>query len=232
LKSEAQGSPVAPRQQPPDPGTWRHFGHADQAPSPAATKPGVWRHFGPKDAAPKANPHPTATRPRLNAVTISELEKQMYELINRDRSNPANAAETRGRARPLRWNEQLAAVARAHSRDMIQQGFFDHVDPEGRSSGERLSAAGIRWQAVGENIAIYDGVTGAEGAFMREPRFEPNHRANILNLTYTDVGVGIAQAPDGRYYITQDFLTSPPGLGSSPEGSSAGRTGQAIPSAQ
>ena len=78
----------------------------------------------------------------------------MYELVNRDRTDPANTPETNGRAFPVRWNDQLAAVARAHSLDMLNQGYFAHEDPQGRNVAGRVEAAGIAWQALGENIAI------------------------------------------------------------------------------
>ncbi len=133
----------------------------------------------------------------------------MCELVNRDRADPANAAETNGRAFPLRWNDRLAAVARAHSLDMLNQGYFGHEDRQGRSVAGRVEAAGMDWQAVGENIALFTSVDAAEAAFMNEPRFSKNHRANILNTNYTDVGIGIVQAADGRLYITQDFYAGP-----------------------
>ena len=44
---------------------------------------------------------------------------------------------------------------------------------------------------------------------MNEPRFVKNHRANILNPDFTDVGIGIVTGPDGRIYITQDFYAAP-----------------------
>ncbi len=136
----------------------------------------------------------------------------MWALINRDRLDPANASETKGgHAQPLRWNENLAEVARAHSRDMLEQNFFDHVDLEGRSPKARIEAAGIRWQSLGENIALNGSVPGAEAAFMDEPRFQANHRANILNTKYTDVGVGIVEGPNGSIYVTQDFIAVPTG---------------------
>jgi len=133
----------------------------------------------------------------------------MLELINRDRLNPANQPETHGRALPLRWNEGLAAVARAHSRDMLARGFFAHVNPDGASPAARVTAASFAWQAEGENIAIYSSVPGAQAAFMHEPRFQDNHRANILNPRYSEVGVGIVQGPDGMYHITQEFVAPP-----------------------
>jgi uncharacterized protein YkwD len=68
---------------------------------------------------------------------------------------------------------------------------------------------------VGENIAIYTSVARAEAAFMNEPRFAKNHRANILSPDFTDGGIGIATGPDGRLYITQDFYAAPSQLGAS-----------------
>ena len=133
----------------------------------------------------------------------------MYELINRDRSDPANAAEVGGRLSLLTWNDRLAAVARAHSLDMLNRSFFAHVDPEGNTPAMRVKAAGIGWQAVGENIAIYPSVAAAETAFMNEPHDGHNHRSIILSSKYTEVGVGIVQGPDGNYYITQEFIQPP-----------------------
>ena len=53
----------------------------------------------------------------------------------------------------------------------------------------------------------------AEAAFMNEPRFQHNHRANILNANYTDVGIGIVQGANGSLYITQDFVKLPANSG-------------------
>jgi len=103
-------------------------------------------------------------------------------------------------------------VARAHSEDMMLHGYFAHIDPEGRSPGTRVKAAGVPWQAEGENIAIDHSVAGAEAAFMNEPRFAYNHRGNILSPKYTEVGIGIVQARNGTYYVTQEFLEPPADL--------------------
>ena len=137
----------------------------------------------------------------------------MLALLNRDRADPANTPETYGQALPLKWNESLAAVARAHSVDMLNQGYFAHEDGQGRTVAKRVEAAGMAWQSVGENIAIYNNVASAEAAFMNEPRFTKNHRANILNASFKEVGIGIVQAPNGSLYITQDFYTGPSNTG-------------------
>jgi uncharacterized protein YkwD len=134
-----------------------------------------------------------------------QLELQMWELINRDRADRSYLSETGGRAPALQWDDRLAAVAKAHSEEMARDGYFSHESADGSSPARRVSMAGVKWLSTGENIANCRGVNEAESLFMSEPKFQQNHRWNILNVKYTHVGVGIVQAPDGSLYITQDF---------------------------
>ena len=224
-QTEVQGTPNTPQKKLAKSGAWHHFGESVNASAAGQMPLGIWHRFGPSGGTPKAGPAETAPQQDFGANRMADLERQMWALLNHDRLNPATSAEMAGRAQPLRWNEKLAAVARAHSRDMLEQGFFAHVDPDGRTLSTRLSEGGIPWQAAGENIAIYTTVPGAEGAFMNEPRFQRNHRGNILNASYTDVGIGIVQGPDGSLYITQDFVATPPKLASETPGSGRGQGG-------
>jgi uncharacterized protein YkwD len=136
---------------------------------------------------------------------VPPLALEMVELIDRDRLAPAHYVETKGRARPLRWDPRLAEIARAHSEAMIREHFFGHLDPNGDSPVERLSKAGIQWRSMGENVAINSTVPLAEASFMNEPPSQPNHRGNILNPAFNCVGVAVVRAPDAQIYITQDF---------------------------
>jgi len=222
-QTEGQAAQNTPRKKLAKSAAWHHFGESDNASVAGQSQPGVWHPFGPNYGTPKVGPGETAPRQNFGANRMADLERQMWALVNHERLAPETSAETGGRAQPLRWNENLAAVARAHSRDMLGQGFFDHVDPDGRTLSTRINAAGIPWRAAGENIAIYTTVLGAEGAFMNEPRFQHNHRANILNANYTDVGIGIVQGPDGSLYITQDFVAIPPRPAPGTPGSGGGR---------
>jgi uncharacterized protein YkwD len=205
-------------------GRWHHFGEsrsASRQPQPSPS-PGGWHHFGSADTASRSSASPSAkpsanvsaadaseaTPPRAaprrpyGASRIADLERRMLTLINRDRRDAG--------VHPLRWNARLAAVARAHSRDMVRRGYFAHETPGGKSVGARATAAGIDWEAVGENIAIAPTISRAETEFMNEPRHQQNHRWNILNSDYTQVGVGIVQGSDGQLYITQDFIRGAP----------------------
>jgi uncharacterized protein YkwD len=133
------------------------------------------------------------------------VELQMLDLINRDRLAASSMEEMRGRGYPLQWDAKLAAVAQAHSEEMARSGSFSHMGLDGSTPAVRVSLAGIQWRSTGENIAMIGSIFEAETAFMNEPKFERNHRANILNPNYTRAGVGIARGADGSLYITQEF---------------------------
>lgn len=102
----------------------------------------------------------------------------------------------------LTWNEQLAAVARAHSLDMAERGFFNHYDPDGISPFDRIKAAGIKYTVAAENIAAgqpspqkaVEGWMNSEG-----------HRENILNPDLKEIGIGIARGGEYGIYWTQTF---------------------------
>ena len=157
-------------------------------------------------ASPPAGKSKSASIP---ALELTQLETEMWHMVNQDRTSPETFAETKGHARPLEWDTRLAAVARAHSEEMAIVGYFSHQGMDGRSPSARVSAAGIRWRAQGENIAKAADPSQAEGMFMDEPKFQPNHRGNILKPEYNRVGIGIAKAPDGFLYITQEFAQVP-----------------------
>ena len=118
------------------------------------------------------------------------------ELVNRHRERTGCQA--------LVWDEQIAAVAAAHSRDMATRGYYDHVDPDGEGLQHRLIRGGIRWNGIaGENLAIgtVDGRT-AYALWIDSPP----HRANIENCAFTHHGIGLE---DGLW--THVFVQNPLG---------------------
>jgi len=136
---------------------------------------------------------------------LDSPEAQMLELTNQDRTAQQNWEETQGRAHPLRWDDRLAAVARAHPEDMARAGSLSHEGSDGSAPSQRVSYMGIQWLSTGENIARAHDAAEAESLFMDEPKFQPNHRSNILNPNYTIVGIGVARDSEGALYITEDF---------------------------
>ena len=93
----------------------------------------------------------------------------------------------------LKWDNRLAAVALAHSRDMVSRKFFSHTNPDGKDPFDRLRDANLRFSAAAENIAI--GLSTGGEVFHTWLQ-SPGHRGNMLDCRYTRHGIGKA---DGRW---------------------------------
>ena len=102
-------------------------------------------------------------------------------------------------------DEALDAIARAHSVDMRDHGFFGHVSPDTGGPSDRLAAAGYRASTYAENVASGGSLHGAEAGLFASL----GHRRNILNPDVTHVGIGVAgkAGEDGRieWHLTQLF---------------------------
>src|SRR5438309_2501686 len=57
------------------------------------------------------------------------------------------------------------------------------------------------WSHIGENVGVGPSVSAIQRAFMASSP----HRANILNSSYTQVGIGTARGSDGRLYVDELF---------------------------
>lgn len=146
-------------------------------------------------AAPTAMPTAAPTEASMVEVNASANEKQVFELVNKIRAQ-------NGLSR-LKWADDLAALARAHSRDMINRRFFSHNNPDGLSPFDRMKAAGISYRTAAENIAY--GQKTPE-AVMNAWMNSSGHRANILNANVKEIGVGAVADKSGTIYWTQEFV--------------------------
>ena len=97
-------------------------------------------------------------------------------------------------AAPLALSENLQVAARLHARDMAEQGYFSHESPDGRTSMERMLAAGFGGCAFGENIA--QGQTSPEAA-VESWTTSDDHCANMLSPSFRSIGVGYAAGSEG-----------------------------------
>jgi uncharacterized protein YkwD len=114
-------------------------------------------------------------------------------------------AERRARGlRALRHNADLASAALVHARDMVRRKYFSHTSPSGRTFVSRIRATGYlsgvsRW-TVGENLAWGSGTRATAAAIVRAWMGSPGHRANILNASFREIGIGIALGAPRRGY--------------------------------
>ncbi len=211
-------------------------------------------------AWPEEIPLSAAAAPTLYSIGEPTNDEQLHlELINRARANPpaeglrlafTTDAEVRSAidffvvdtnalvaafnviapAPPLAMNAQLTLAARRHSLDMFTNAFQEHVGSDGRTLGQRATAAGYLWTQLGENIFSYAKSTwhghagfqidwGFGPGGMQSP---PGHRNTIHNAALHEVGIGIVTGLNtvgsvtvGPQVVTQDFgngLTARPFL--------------------
>lgn len=127
----------------------------------------------------------------------ASVEASAYSRINQSRRD-AGVGE-------LFLDPVLGEVARAYSERMRDEGFFGHQDPAGGGLVERLDAAGVSFSIAGENLAHVSGEADPAARAHQLLMGNPDHRANILDGRFTEIGVGVARSGD-TFWMTQIFL--------------------------
>lgn len=131
----------------------------------------------------------TVKRPEIRP----DLEDRMLVLVNKERRKHGLKA--------LKADPELRSVARGHSNDMFNRGYFSHISPEGLSPFDRMTSRHVLFLVAGENLALAQTLQIAHAGLMKSP----GHRANILNPGFGRLGIGIL---DGGIYglmFTQNF---------------------------
>jgi uncharacterized protein YkwD len=126
-------------------------------------------------------------------------EQQVLVLLNQIRAQHGLSA--------LSASAPLPSAARAHSADMLQQGYFDH-DSRGETWETRISRY-LRSPLIGENIAMAQGPNGSAAGIVGQWMRSVPHRAIILNAGLHRVGLGLAlgafNGAPGAVMATADF---------------------------
>jgi len=113
------------------------------------------------------------------SVTADQIARANFLYLNEER---------RARGLPaLLWADDAAAIAHAHSEDMLAHGFVGHTSPTTGDTTARFTAAGLRMPILRENVARGYGPKGIHESLMNSP----GHRVNILATDVTHVGVGV-----------------------------------------
>lgn len=126
-------------------------------------------------------------------------EQELLTLVNKARTDLGLNA--------LVAIDDLAALARSHSRDMAVNNFFDHTSPAKGTAEQRMTAAGL--PPCLENIAHgYMSPTDTFNALMASP----SHRNNLLNPNGAFFGAGaysipVAEGKTEDVFVTIDIVT-------------------------
>lgn len=124
--------------------------------------------------------------------TVLSYENEVIRLVNEIR--------TENGLKPLTTNWELSRIARYKSEDMSDNKYFSHTSPTYGTPFQMIRAFGLSYRSSGENIAYGQRTPAAVvNAWMNSS----GHRANILNASYTQIGVGYCAS--GNYW-TQMFI--------------------------
>nr|WP_230190699.1 CAP domain-containing protein [Paenibacillus sp. CECT 9249] len=116
--------------------------------------------------------------PSQPAANPTGFAQQVLDLVNRERTNAG--------LKSLSMNASLSGVAMAKAQDMYNNNYFDHQSPTYGSPFDMMKKFGISYNSAGENIA--KGQTSPTEV-MNQWMSSPDHRANILNGNYTQIGI-------------------------------------------
>lgn len=125
---------------------------------------------------------------------VSAVEREVVRLVNAER-------EKQG-LKPLALDSKLSSIAGKKSQDMKDNNYFSHQSPTYGSPFDMLKQFGVSYSTAGENIAagqrsakvVVDGWMNSQG-----------HRENILNASFTKIGVGYVSGGSYGSYWTQLF---------------------------
>ncbi len=145
---------------------------------------------------------------------FSANDQYMLELINRARLDPVGEGLRHGinmsgtaAKQPLAGNNAIAIAAEKHTQWMITTGNFSHYGQGGSTPWDRMLAEGYQFSAAGENIAYTtsgSSIAAKIDSLHRSLFLSSGHRANILNDSYREIGVGVETS--GAYaFVTEDF---------------------------
>jgi uncharacterized protein YkwD len=129
--------------------------------------------------------------PAANATTANATKREIVNAtlctLNRERARYGLKA--------LKLNKKLSRASRRHARDMAKRNYFSHDTLGGGSFVDRIRSTGYlrgaRSWMVGENLAWGSHQNSRPSTIMRLWMNSPGHRANILNGSFREIGIGV-----------------------------------------
>jgi uncharacterized protein YkwD len=139
------------------------------------------------------------------ASANSSADSTLFSLTNSDRtSNGVHSLTSSGTLESIGENARYdcnGIEVNGRSDDMIQRNYFAHpILGCGQLVFSMMQAFGVHYKSAGENIGWVSGEGSGNaaadyvnGAFMNSP----DHRSNILDANYTEMGVGSDESAPG-----------------------------------
>jgi uncharacterized protein YkwD len=141
----------------------------------------------------------------LATLTAGSALAQTHQPAQTQALAKINALRAQHGAQSLSQNPALVEVARRHSLDMAQRGYFSHTNLEGLSPQGRVEKAGLKGYSCGENILWFSGGS-RDTEHVAQKVYDmwlnsSGHRENFLRGTYNTGGLAIEEV-GSRVYAT------------------------------
>lgn len=125
---------------------------------------------------------------------LTAEEAAMLQLINGER--------VRNGLAKLKPDPRLTGLAREKSRDMVSANYFGHISQKLGTVYDQLQQKGIVYRTVAENLVGAHGYRRAHESIMSSPA----HRSNVLNPSFTRIGIGIVKGGPYGKMVTQILI--------------------------
>jgi len=166
------------------------------------------------------DPDETTVETDVETVATDDVEDFVHAEVN-DRRADHDIAE-------LEWDGTVASVSRAHSHDMAERDYFDHINPDSEGPFDRFEHVDDYCRAYGENIAqtwvdrpvdspegvdtqTYETAEGLAEGLVDQWMNSTDHRDAILENhdgpEWDRGGVGVYIDDDGAVYASHNFCT-------------------------
>ena len=134
--------------------------------------------FAVRSSAPTPLVHGGNVLDYATAGSITPME--LFTLTNQQRTDNGLA--------PLTMNAKLNESATLKAQNMFAEDYWNHVSPSCIQPWHWFTQAGYSYSYAGENLAKdFNTSSGVMAGWMASP----GHRANILNVNYTEVGFAV-----------------------------------------
>lgn len=133
---------------------------------------------------------------------LTAVENRVLELCNGERSKL--------KLSNLSMNEKLRDISKYKAQEMLQYNYFSHVSAvSGKDPFKLITSFNYVYTASGENIQMSQGMSKANVTadyIFTNWMNSPGHKANILNLNFKQMGIGVVFSTSGnKAYESQMF---------------------------
>lgn len=122
----------------------------------------------------------------LLTACLNEDQQKSFDLLNQRRAQngrPALKLHDLAQKKAQAWAEKLAREKKLYHSNL-------------------RDGMGSCWRNLGENVGYANSIARVHDLWWNSP----GHKANLLNTVFTGVGVGVAKASNGQFYVVHVFV--------------------------